>query len=173
MCARCEGPRHKSRNGGTLGTISQLALDPLCKQEIDKLASTRQHSIHSTVWQIDQCIPMQVTFVFLFMHGTTWHSRHLFSSSKTKLIKIIVSCKNTRKTETNVLGKNVLGKKMCSFHGASWKDARFPKMCIKNRVGTSFSVPKGGPGICIFVCVLIYVYLYLHHYIWLYIYNYI
>jgi myo-inositol-1-phosphate synthase len=38
---------------------------------------------------------MHVTFVFLFMHGTTWHSRHLFSSSKTKLIK----------TETNVLGK--------------------------------------------------------------------
>ena len=35
----------------------------------------------------------------------------------------------------------------CSFHGASEKDARFPKMCSKTKVGTSFCVPKGSPGI--------------------------
>ena len=123
MYTRCEGPRHKSRNGGTLGTISQLALDPLCKQEIDKLPSIRQHSIHSIVWQIDQCM-----FFFWFIHGITWYSRHLFSSSKTKLIKIVVSCKNTRKTKTNVLGK---------------KCARFMVLLEKTRISQNMYQKQG------------------------------
>ena len=153
MCARCEGPRHKSRNGGTLGTISQLALDPLCKQEIDKLASTRQHSIHSTVWQIDQCIPMHVTFVFLFMHGTTWHSRHLFSSSKTKLIKIVVSCKNTRKTETNVLGKK------CARFMVLLEKTRVSQKCVSKTELVQVFVYQRGVQNVLFALYIFYLYI--------------
>ena len=106
MCVRYEGPRHKSRNEGALGTISQLALNPLCKQVIDKLASTHHRLIHSTVWQSDQCM-----LLFFLAHAC---SNMALPASLHKL---------TDQTDQNSCvmrkhqgsGTNVLGKEMCSF----------------------------------------------------------
>ena len=42
---------------------------------------------------------------------------------------------------------NCSWKKKCSFRMFSQNNARFKKRCIKTPCGTSFSVPKGSPGI--------------------------
>ena len=72
------------------------------------------------------------------MHAAIWHSQHLFTSSQTKLIKIVVLCENTREA-----GQMCSEKKCARFNVLLKKTRVSPKCVSKPGVVQVFVYQRG------------------------------